>query len=173
MCIRDSAKTFSQQHRAFVDLRVQALGRIEPRRRGELVALSIGAQPVADIRRAFAEQVRATMLQAHARHAEVCPHSGKRVSFGLVRMANIEPLFDVALALFALGAPAGQRIHLCVYHSRFPLLLRSAIEAQLDTCLDRRQPGAVYDQPQIRQLLDQYPEEEHLFVVLGLSLIHI
>lgn len=161
------AETFSQQHRAFVDQRVQALGRIEPRRRGELVALSIGAQPVADIRRAFAEQVRATMLQAHARHAEVCPHSGKRVSFGLVRMANIEPLFDVALALFALGAPAGQRIHLCVYHSRFPLLLRSAIEAQLDTCLDRRQPGAVYDQPQIRQLLDQYPEEEHLFVVLG------
>lgn len=37
----------------------------------------------------------------------------------------------------------------------------------MDTCLDRRQPGAVYDQPQIRQLLDQYPEEEHLFVVLG------
>ena len=69
--------------------------------------------------------------------------SGKRVSLGLIRMANIAPLYDVALAMYAPDAlpPELQRpvrIHLCVYHSQFPLLLRSAIEQQLDTLLNRR-----------------------------------
>ena len=58
-------------------------------------------------------------------------------------MANIAPLYDVALAMYAPDALPpelqGQvRIHLCVYHSQFPLLLRSAIEQQLDTLLNRR-----------------------------------
>lgn len=163
----NSAESFVQQHSVFVGRRVQALEGVEPRRRGELIPLKIDAQPVEVMRRVFAQHVQAAMLQAHARHAEACPHSGKKISVGVVRMANIEPLFDVAQALFALGAPVGQRIHLCVYHSRFPLLLRSAIEAQLDSCLNRREPNALYAHPQIRQLIDQYPEQDQLFVVLG------
>src|SRR5690606_11400076 len=115
----------------------------------------------------FAAKVRETILQAHTAHHEVCPKSGKTVSFGLVRMANIEPLFEVAKELFRLGAPENYRIHLCVYHARFPLLLRSAIEHQLDTTLNRRNPSAVYERADIRHILDSSAEAHHLFVVLG------
>ncbi len=99
------------------------------------------------------------------------PASGKRVSFGLIRMANIEPLFDVALAMYGQGAPApGVRVHLCVYHSQFPLLARSSIERHLDTVLDRRSPdGAdpIFQRPAIRALLDANDEVDHIFIVLG------
>ncbi|MDR2031142.1 MAG: type I-F CRISPR-associated helicase Cas3f, partial [Azoarcus sp.] len=144
------AKAFGEAHAAFVEKRVQALEKVEPRRCGELLPLKIACQQIHEIRREFADKVLEAMLRAHASHHEICPQSGKQISFGLVRMANIEPLFDVALELFRLGAPEDYRIHLCVYHARFPLLLRSAIEARLDAALNRRKPETVYQLPEIR-----------------------
>ncbi|MBD8492574.1 type I-F CRISPR-associated helicase Cas3f [Pseudomonas syringae] len=161
------AQGFNAQHEQFVQRRVAELAKVAPRRRGELLPVAISVKTPEAIRKAFANQVRHTMFQAHARHAQTCPQSGKRISFGLVRMANIEPLFDVALELFRLGAEEDCRIHLCVYHSRFPLLMRSAIEAQLDAVLNRRDEDAVYGRPEIRHAIDSTPERNHLFVVLG------
>ncbi len=162
---------FTQAHGYFVTRRVQALEKAikkeGPKRCGSLLPLQITARQREDIHREFAAQVQGAMVQAHNAHNEPCPKSGKRVSFGLVRMANIEPLFDTALELFHLGAPEDYRIHLCVYHAHFPLLLRSTIEHQLDTTLNRRHPQAVYERPDIRNLIDGSPEHNHLFVVLG------
>lgn len=101
----------------------------------------------------MAAVIRDAALRLHRDHHCIDPQSGKRVSFGLVRMANIDPLFDVALALYALGAPETTRIHLCVCHSQYPLLIRSAIENQLDTALDRRVPEGVFALPDIRSRL--------------------
>lgn len=162
----DSA-AFSAAHHAFAQRRHAWLGEQAVRRHGQLLPLRFASQRPEEIRQAFAEQVLAAAQQLHAAHATTDPHSGKRVSFGLVRMANIEPLFDVALALFRLGAAAGTRIHLCVYHSQFPLLLRSAIESQLDATLNREQPEAVFALPEIRQRLTRFDEPEQLFIVLG------
>jgi CRISPR-associated endonuclease/helicase Cas3 len=161
------APGFIEQHSQFVDARVKALDKQEPRRRGELLPLHITAKSTDALRHEFAIQVREAMFHAHTRHHEICPRSAKRISFGLVRMANIEPLFDVAQALFQAGAHSDQRIHLCVYHSRFPQLIRSAIEAQLDRALNRRTAEAVYDLPEIRRAIDDHPETNQLFVVLG------
>ncbi|TWH77303.1 CRISPR-associated endonuclease/helicase Cas3 [Azomonas agilis] len=163
------AESLRQQHAAFVQQRVSKLKQQADKacRRGELIPLNLTASKEEALYRAFAESVQEAILKAHDRHAETCPHTGKKVSFGLVRMANIEPLFEVALALFKRGAPEGYRIHLCVYHARFPLILRSAIEQQLDGCLNRRTPQAVYERPEIRQILEQSPEPQHIFVVLG------
>lgn len=159
---------FFSRHQGFVEKRIAALKVLPSKRRGELRPLSLTARKVPAMRAEFAEAVRETMLHAHHLHAQTDTASGKRVSFGLVRMANIDPLYDVALALFRRGAPENVRIHLCVYHSRFPLLLRSEIEKVLDRVLDRR--GAhdpVLEQPDIRARLAQYPEQDHLFVVLA------
>ncbi len=159
---------FRTAHENFVQQRVMALDQVAPRRRGVLIPLALAASTKeGESRRAFAVQVHAAVQRAHADHAQACPHSGKRVSFGVVRMANIAPLFDVALELFRLGAPAGTRIHLCVYHARFPLLLRSAIERRLDLALDRRKADAVFSVPEIRQALDAHAEQDHVFVVLA------
>jgi CRISPR-associated endonuclease/helicase Cas3 len=158
---------FAAAHEAFVKKRVQALEKVEPRRCGELLPLKITSKHENDIHREFAARVHEAILRAHATHHETCPQSGKQISFGLVRMANIEPLFTVALELFRMGAPEDTCIHLCVYHARFPLLLRSAIERRLDDALDRREKDAVFKRPEIRQAIDSAPEQNHLFVVFG------
>lgn len=165
----DDANSYRDAHADFVARRVAALAKTPARRSAELLPLpkQFSSQNSSRIREEFATLLRDACMVAHHRHAQRCPTSGKRVSFGLARMANIEPLFDVAQALFRLGAPADHRIHLCVYHSRFPLAQRSAIEHQLDTVLNRRQPDAVYAHPQIRRAIDAHPEANHLFIVLG------
>ncbi len=157
--------TFAHAHLAFAQRRHARLAAAEPRRRAELwpLHLPVGAQ----LHEALAAELLRALPDLHHAHASRDPISGKRVSFGLVRMANIRPLVAVALALFRLGAPAGLRLHLCVYHSQFPLLLRSAIEQQLDGALDRRQPDAVFARADIRHSLDSHPEADQLFVVLA------
>ncbi|ROQ25747.1 type I-F CRISPR-associated helicase Cas3f [Gallaecimonas pentaromativorans] len=158
---------FAKAHHSFASKRYRQLAEDEARRLGALVAL-----PPAPVARDKAGEMLAPLLlehmqKLHVAHGQPDPKSEKNVSFGLIRMANIEPLIEVALALFAADLPAGWRLHLCVYHSQFPLFLRSAIEHRLDSALNRRDPDAVLALADIRQRLDNHPEPQQLFVVLG------
>lgn len=172
--------TFEAAHHAFADQRIKALAQAPVRRRAELIPLNLKVDVrnpkavEADEARAqlFAQHACAVALKLHAQHHTTDPRTGKRVSFGLIRMANIQPLVEVALALYRDGVPpthADHRIHLCVYHSQYPLLLRSEIEHQLDQALNRRDEFAVFNRPDIRQRLDdpQHTQTHHLFIVLG------
>ncbi|MBA4261589.1 MAG: type I-F CRISPR-associated helicase Cas3 [Comamonadaceae bacterium] len=175
--------TFRQVHAQYVRKRVEKLTDIaqeQARRIARIAALPDNWQGMAkDKRRAdFARLVLAQAWQLHQQ-----PHnhstdtaSGKCVSLGLIRMANIEPLYEVALAMYgpdALPPDLRERvhIHLCVYHSQFPLLLRSAMERQLDTLLNRQGARDGHDpalqRPALRAQIDAHPEPHHLFIVLG------
>lgn len=158
---------FAQVHEVFARRRAQRLEKAEVRRRGVLVPLDLTGKHRDQLAELFAEQVIRHATGLHSKHHSIDPKSGKRVSFGLVRMANIEPLVDVALELYRLSWPADVRVHLCAYHSQFPLLIRSAIERQLDQALNRRQPDAVFMLPDVLQRLNNHPEVDHLFLVLG------
>jgi CRISPR-associated endonuclease/helicase Cas3 len=161
------AAGFGRAHQQFAARRQQRLGQQAVRRRAALLPVPAPGMSKQNRRHELAGVLREAALQLHASHHSCDPHSGKRVSFGLIRMAHIDPLVEMALALFALGAPQHTRIHLCVYHSQFPLFLRSAIEQRLDQVLDRRDENAVFELPEIRQRLQADPAPEHLFVVLG------
>ncbi|MDY0106223.1 MAG: type I-F CRISPR-associated helicase Cas3f [Giesbergeria sp.] len=161
------AADFAMAHQAFARQRHACLAGEPVRRRARIEALPLAGEDRAALRAGFAAQVQRHALALHAEHHSADPQTGRRVSFGLVRMANIEPLVEVARALYRLGAPEGIRLHLCVYHARYPLLLRSAIEHRLDRALDRRQPDAVFSLPDIRAALDSGPARDHLFIVLG------
>ena len=173
-----NGRAFGEAHQAFVQKRVAQLAKTAARRLARIVGLPQGWSGIGMSEVQRREELAQFMLQrawelhqVNQNHS-IDPGSGKRVSFGLIRMANIAPLFDVALAMYAQGAPAaGVRVHLCVYHSQFPLLARSVIEQQLDVVLNRR--GAdegsdpVFLQSGIRALIDVHPEQDQLFIVLG------
>ncbi|WP_334157468.1 type I-F CRISPR-associated helicase Cas3f [Oryzomicrobium sp.] len=177
----EAAGAFLARHNAFVARRIERLASDgEPRRRAELVPLNLPAPTANDAARrrgelgaGLADVLRDRALIMHRRHHGIDPGSGKRVSFGLIRMANIDPLFDTALALFKQGAPAGCRIHLCTYHSRHPLLVRAAIERELDATLDRHDEQAVFGLPSVRQALNGGEEGDHLFIVLATAVAEV
>lgn len=170
----DDGARYLDAHRRFVDQRLAWLAKVDVRRRAAIKPLPIAVgQPRDAICIELAEQVRAHLHALHRQHHSIDPQTGKRTSFGLVRMANIDPLFDVARELFRLGAEAGCRVHLCVYHSRHPLLVRAAIERELDAVLKRGDSEIVFQRPSVRQRLDTAPETDHLFVVLATAVAEV
>lgn len=162
---------FEQSHLAFATQRHKRLSNqalVSVRRRAEIVPItSTDDAANGSLYSAIARTILASALDLHERHHSVDPQTRKRVSFGLVRMANIEPLVKVASAMFKQGSEGGTRVHLCIYHSRFPLLVRSAIEHQLDAALRRYDRNAVFELADIRGRLVEAGEVDQLFIVLG------
>lgn len=160
---------FEKAHGMFVEARAAKLAQQPARRKAEI-------QPISDIKKrqgegefyeALAERLIGYIKTLHGQHHGVDPYTGKHVSLGLVRMAHIGPLVNLARALFRREAPQDIRIHVCVYHSRHPLLVRSEIEGRLDALLDRREPDLVWDTGVMRRELDHRREADQIFLVLG------
>lgn len=164
------AESLRRHHAAFVTRRIERLRSAPTLRRGEIVPVEIARGSSEDAtKREYARIILASSLRLHAAHAAVDPVSGKRVSVGLVRLANIEPLIGVAIALIQAGAPEDHFVHVCVYHARFPLAQRSAIEHMLDQAFDRRQEegNAFFRLATIRDAIDRHDERNHIFMVIA------
>jgi CRISPR-associated endonuclease/helicase Cas3 len=168
----EASEAFASTHAEFVHKRLRDLDKAETRRIAKIVSFETPpARESGPICRSMGEQLPGWMLRLHADNHCDDPRTGKRASFGLVRLANIDPLVQVAQALCSIGAPDGFRVHLCVYHSRFPLIVRSGIERVLDRVLQRGRAALQVDQalthPMIRSALDHFPENDHVFVVIA------
>jgi CRISPR-associated endonuclease/helicase Cas3 len=165
--------SYREQHQQFVRKRLAHLSTAEVRRRAELLPLPINYAQREAVCADLAQVLRPQLGRLHRLHHTANPISGQRISFGLIRLANIDPLVEVAQQLLALGAESGQRIHLCVYHSRHPLLVRSAIEQRLDRWLNRKNPQAIFADPEMRQCLSANAEVDHIFVVLATAVAEV
>lgn len=168
--IADDA-TFRQAHGQFVARRVGYLPEQPRLRLGKLAIV----EPVSASREAVISGVAETLYQQlfelHQHHHST-HSSAKTVSFGLVRLANINPLVAVAQALMAMPAPENYCIHYCVYHSQHPLAVRSYIEERLDRAFTRHQPEQIWQLPEVKQAIAS-PYQHHIFVVLGTSVLEV
>lgn len=123
------------------------------------------------IQQQYFQLIQQQAIQLHQQHHSVDGISGKRVSFGVVRMANIPPC--VALAKFLLNANWPQHIspRVMAYHSRQVLLLRSVQEQHLDAVLKRKekagQQAAAFSHPDIRRHLDNTDASDVLFILVA------
>lgn len=160
---------FVTSHNLFIDRRIKKLAEQPPLRRAEILPLMLQNGQREQVFDDYARVIRDACWRLHLEHAGTDPETGKQVSFGIVRMANIEPLVQIAQRICAMEAPQDTQLHLCVYHSRFPLVQRSAIENMLDRSFNRRgdEGALVFREPEVRRGLDASPVGHHLFVVLA------
>lgn len=167
-----SGKTFHDAQSEFVARRVAKLQKSKALRSAllvDVITTSVGEKEVLD---AVAVCISQSVEHLHNQHF-LMHESKKRVSVGLVRMANIDPLVAVARRLMIASPPADTRIHYCVYHSRHPLAMRSHIENRLDATLTRYDPTALWQVTEICHALAAYPEKNHIFVVLATSVAEV
>lgn len=166
-------ESFRTAYERFVERRCEKLARQPQRRNAKIRPLAITAGGEGEAKRKslcrqLAEVVRDSIIELHRDNHQTDPENGKRVSLGLVRMANIDPLVETALSLAELGMPQeDHRLHLCVYHAQFPLFLRSYIEHRLDHLLNRHHRQALFEDEKMRAWLRGFPEREQIFVVLA------
>ncbi|HNQ47881.1 MAG TPA: type I-F CRISPR-associated helicase Cas3f [Hydrogenophilus thermoluteolus] len=165
-------QSFAKAHEEFVAKRLRKLKDLPQRRRAAIKPLTLSAagqgwEKTRLLCEQLAQVLRELAIELHQKNHQTDPQSGKRISVGLVRMANIDPLVATARALLETGMPENCRLHLCVYHAQFPLYLRAAIEARLDRLLKRHDPHAIFCDAQMRALIDRYPEPDQIFLVMA------
>ena len=165
-------KQLMQQHTLFVEKRVKALATQPVLRKASLLKVTANSKNSDLIISQLADLIQQSICQLHSQHHQVAP-TGQKVSIGLVRMANINPMVAVAKQLLQMAVPADCHIHYCVYHSQYPLAVRSAIEQKLDAALTRYNTEALWQQAEISHALAQYPQGNHLFVVLATSVAEV
>jgi len=156
---------FKKNHEKFVQNRVNYLQALPAKRRAEILRIEREANKT--IAETMADVIQAGSIRLHQDHC-LSNYEGKTLSIGLVRMANIDKLVAVSKALLKLNAPEDSSIRYCIYHSHYPLAIRSSIENRLDRLLNRKQPETIWQEPEIQQAIEKYPDaKNHIFIVLA------
>lgn len=166
------------QHQQFVAKRVNnLLEKNQVLRRAELLPVTPANKQAQEVVAAMASSIIAGVSRLHAAHHQshhqAHAASGKRVSLGLVRIANIKQLVAIAQQVIQSTPQANQRIHFCIYHSQHPLIVRSEIEKMLDLALTRYQPEALWQVPSIKKALLENPEQDQIFIVFATAVAEV
>ena len=121
----------------FIEKRVKKLRTQVVKRK----AVVIPCQPQATKELSWQSYVAAmkqAVQQLHSNHHVIDEKTGKEVSFGLVRLANIDPCVIMTLSLLSADWSDDTAVFLMCYHSRQVLLLRHEQETYLDYVLRRK-----------------------------------
>lgn len=164
---------FKSAHTEFVDKRIAYLNKAKGQqlRRAELLLVSSESTRPIDVVVGMATAIHQGINRLHLAHHQR-HETTKCVSFGLVRMANINPLVAVCQQLFRISPPENTRVHFCVYHSQHPMLTRSNMEARLDKALTRHDPQSLWQLPEVQDALQQ-PEQHHIFLVFASAVAEV
>jgi CRISPR-associated endonuclease/helicase Cas3 len=168
---QDNIKSFINTHDEFIQKRITNLGKEKSDlRKAKLVEIVV-TRDLSPLN-ATSEVIRENLLVLHQEHHQQHA-SNKKISIGLVRIANINPLVAIARLLLANPTPENFCIHYCVYHSQYPLAQRAFIESKLDQALNRKNQETIWDCPEINHAIRHYPEQNQLFVVLATSVAEV
>ncbi len=162
---------FDKEHMTYIKKRVKHLNSDKTVLR-KADFLDIGKIDKNNIYASVAKVIQKGIYSLHKEHHQV-DSSGKKISIGLVRMANINPLVETAKELLLLAPQSDSVVHYCVYHGQFPLAMRSHIEERLDTILKRDDEDAILEAPEIKASLKNNKEKNHIFVVLATSVAEV
>jgi len=171
----EAVENYKEAHAKFIKKRVANLAKESVKRKVEIVTcqeeMEEGEFDEDETKEEnYFSKIKSAMVKKHKDHHTVDKKSGIRVSFGVVRVANIRPC--VALAKFlALESSEEVEIKVMAYHSNQVLLLRQAQERYLEKILKRKEkedeePKAFEDEV-IRSHIDGCQTKDILFVVVA------
>lgn len=165
---------FKKSHEEFIVKRVERIEEQPPLRKGKLIHLGDSESDEQKATIKFSDTIRDSIYNLHQLHSIANDSSGIKISVGLVRMANIDPLVMVAKELLSKSSKEDYSLHFCVYHSRFPLIIRSEIEKILDKILVRHNPSLIWDLSEVQEALKKKDSaKNHIFIVLATSVAEV
>lgn len=173
--------SYQYAHDKFTKIRADALAQQVIKHKTYIIECEdlVSTKPVErldeSLQNQYFERTKQHIEYLHKDHHTVDAKTGKKVSFGVIRVANIPPC--VGLTRYLLNAEWSENIspRVMAYHSRQVLLLRSEQERHLDEVLKRKekqgeQPKSFLDKDNdgiIRQHLDSTDDEHVIFILVA------
>ena len=161
-------KRFPCLHDQFVEYRIKKLQKEEPKRKAEIVALNPSNNSEYEIiDKTYFESIKETITKMHKAHFTTDETSKKQVSFGIVRMANINPCVKLTKYLLKHEWPNDINIRTMAYHSQQVLLMRSEQERHLDEVLKRKNPQEVFQNTTIKKQLSTVTSKNVIYILVA------
>jgi CRISPR-associated endonuclease/helicase Cas3 len=141
---------YRQQHKTFIEKRIVKLKQQPAKRKADLVvcqhiidAHKTQRQHDADVistkQIAYFNAMYEQALKMHQSHYLKDELTGLKVSFGVIRVANISPCVALTGYLLERDYPVNIQVRVMAYHSQQVMLLRSEQECHLDEVLKRKE----------------------------------
>lgn len=174
--LNDGVETYRKHHQDFISKRVVHLSQQTAKRKADIFrcedVMDACEFDDEDVKKSsYFELIKDAIVQKHKDHHSIDKTTGKKVSFGVVRVANIEPC--VALSSFLQNAKLDEDIEIRVmaYHSQQILLLRHLQEKHLDAVLKRKEredeAAKAFSNEIIRIHLDTTTQMNMIFVLVA------
>lgn len=181
-----SIMTYESQHTAFVEKRAIKLAKQESKRKADIQSCesllaehnkNTNAEEVVESKKqAYFTLIAQSAFDKHHSHFTVDKKTQLRVSFGVIRVANISPCVDLTRYLLNKLCASDTEIRVMAYHSQQVLLMRHRQEQHLDEVLKRKdkdgQQALAFSNNIVRQHLDAIRQSNHgiknvLFVLVA------
>lgn len=173
------AQQYQLQHTHFIEQRIQHLKQQPSKHKAYIIPCehlktaekNLNHEQQNSLRQGYFQLIQENIEKLHQNHHIIDPQTQKRVSFGVVRMANIPPC--VALTRYLLQAEWSSHISpkIMAYHSQQILLLRSEQEHHLDDVLNRKTTDdgipRCLKNPIIRRHLTATSTQDVIFIVVA------
>jgi len=82
----------------------------------------------------------------------------KKLSIGFIRIPDISTTAELSMHIAQARQRPGVQHSVICYHSQFPLCSRNKIESWLDDACNRKNPGRIWDVPEIKDALSKTDE---------------
>lgn len=161
---------FAKTHDRFIHARIEKLKKEPAKRKGFIVPcgdITAGGDK-AKLQEEYFHRIKEAVLQLHENHHVVDQKTGKEISVGVIRMANVNPCAALSIYLLQCDWPENTAVRVMTYHSRQILLLRHEQENYLDSVLKRKkETGQVVsiDDPVMRKHIDEAAENHLIFIL--------
>ena len=172
---KERATHYQKTHQQFIVKRIEQLKQQTIKRKGYIVDCEALYQQSTNNTQSTEQQYFALIQQQitrlHQQHHTIDNQTGKKVSFGVVRMANIPPC--IALSQYLLNADWDNTISpkIMAYHSRQVLLLRHEQEKHLDEVLKRKEKSGemprAFNNATVRQHLNRTNANHVIFILVA------
>lgn len=164
-----NTEEYRQQHDNFIEKRLKSLQSIVPKRKANIEPCDTNESENNEAY--FHSVMLKAALEKHNHHHVVDEKTGKKVSFGVVRIANIKPCINFTRYLLdseKAVLPENVDIRVMAYHSAQLLIMRNEQEKHLDAVLKRNKgEQAVFNDPIIKEHLTASKTENIIFIVVA------
>jgi CRISPR-associated endonuclease/helicase Cas3 len=167
-----SISNFQTNHNKFILNRIRNLVSSEEkfgvRRKGIILSCD---NIQTNIEENYFKTIKNTCLNLHKIHNTIDSKSTKKISFGVVRIANIDPCIRLFEYLRDCKQEQDIDLRVMAYHSRQVMLLRSDQEKYLDSVLHRKSEGEnniiEFKDPIIRNHIDNSNSKNIAFILVA------
>ncbi|GAB4278243.1 MAG: type I-F CRISPR-associated helicase Cas3f [Candidatus Rifleibacteriota bacterium] len=154
-------------HAKFTQNRCRKIKASAIQRRGYIAETNYSHDSCSGIEEQYFEAVKNNVFRLHNANCEKDEKTGRKVSFGVIRMANIKPC--VSLGRYLMSADWGEdtEVKIMVYHSQQLMIMRHIQEKLLDKLLQRKRPEEIFKDPLVRRHLNGGKKPNLVYILIA------